>query len=115
VFLIARPRWSYSLRGDRYIEARVSFQCLTPTQAGERLCDHRARMLADASGQHPRRGMHCATLIHDDLLDGAAVRRGAATVNAAEGMGSAVLSGDLLMAATTNRFGSLLLVTPWRS
>ena len=43
--------------------------------------------------------LHCATLIHDDLLDGAAVRRGAATVNAAEGMGSAVLSGDLLIAA----------------
>jgi len=43
--------------------------------------------------------LHCATLIHDDLLDGAATRRGAPTVNVTEGMGCAVLSGDLLIAA----------------
>lgn len=43
--------------------------------------------------------LHCATLVHDDLIDGADVRRGTPTVNAAEGLGSAVLSGDLLLAA----------------
>ncbi|MEO9221432.1 MAG: polyprenyl synthetase family protein [Mycobacteriaceae bacterium] len=43
--------------------------------------------------------LHCATLVHDDLIDGADVRRGTPTVNAAEGLGAAVLSGDLLIAA----------------
>lgn len=43
--------------------------------------------------------LHCATLIHDDLLDGAAIRRGVPTLNAREGVGCAVVGGDLLIAA----------------
>jgi geranylgeranyl pyrophosphate synthase len=43
--------------------------------------------------------LHCATLVHDDLIDDAAVRRGVATVSALEGPGAAILSGDLLIAA----------------
>jgi heptaprenyl diphosphate synthase len=42
--------------------------------------------------------LHLATLVHDDLLDGAVVRRGVPTVNAAEGPGTAVLVGDVLIA-----------------
>jgi geranylgeranyl pyrophosphate synthase len=42
--------------------------------------------------------LHTATLIHDDLVDNAAERRGAPTLNAAFPMGLVVLSGDLLFA-----------------
>ena len=43
--------------------------------------------------------LHCATLVHDDLLDGAKARRGVATVSACEGPATAVLTGDFLIAA----------------
>ncbi len=40
--------------------------------------------------------IHTATLVHDDILDGAAVRRHAPTVNARWGVHNAVLLGDYL-------------------
>jgi octaprenyl-diphosphate synthase len=40
--------------------------------------------------------IHTATLVHDDVLDGAAVRRHKATINAGWGNESSVLLGDLL-------------------
>lgn len=40
--------------------------------------------------------VHMATLVHDDVLDGAPVRRGRPTVYAAAGRGRAVAVGDLL-------------------
>src|SRR5579885_1522175 len=40
--------------------------------------------------------IHTATLVHDDVLDGAAVRRHVATVNAGWGNHNAVLMGDYL-------------------
>jgi geranylgeranyl pyrophosphate synthase len=40
--------------------------------------------------------VHSATLVHDDLIDGAALRRGRPTVAAAAGRGAAVATGDLL-------------------
>ncbi|MFV1960095.1 MAG: polyprenyl synthetase family protein, partial [Planctomycetota bacterium] len=40
--------------------------------------------------------IHTATLVHDDVLDGADVRRRVATVNARWGNGVAVLVGDVL-------------------
>ncbi|AEW98400.1 polyprenyl synthetase family protein [Streptantibioticus cattleyicolor] len=39
--------------------------------------------------------LHVATLIHDDIVDGSALRRGLPSVNAARGTGTAVLVGDL--------------------
>ncbi|MCR8573615.1 polyprenyl synthetase family protein [Streptomyces sp. Isolate_219] len=39
--------------------------------------------------------LHVATLIHDDIVDGAALRRGLPSVNAARGTETAVLVGDL--------------------
>ncbi|QLE70467.1 polyprenyl synthetase family protein [Streptomyces rectiverticillatus] len=39
--------------------------------------------------------LHVATLIHDDIVDGAALRRGLPSVNAARGTEAAVLVGDL--------------------
>jgi len=42
--------------------------------------------------------LHTATLIHDDVIDGALTRRGVPTVHARHGETVAVLSGDLLLA-----------------
>lgn len=43
--------------------------------------------------------VHSATLVHDDVLDAAPVRRGQATVWAAAGREAAISTGDLLFAA----------------
>lgn len=43
--------------------------------------------------------LHCATLIHDDLIDDAALRRGVGTVNDREGAPAAIVGGDLMIAA----------------
>jgi geranylgeranyl pyrophosphate synthase len=43
--------------------------------------------------------VHLASLLHDDVIDGAAERRGVPTVNTAWGPATAVLSGDYLFAA----------------
>jgi geranylgeranyl pyrophosphate synthase len=42
--------------------------------------------------------VHSATLVHDDVLDGAALRRGAPTVVASGGRAAATATGDLLFA-----------------
>jgi geranylgeranyl pyrophosphate synthase len=38
------------------------------------------------------------SLVHDDILDGAATRRGRATINAVEGVDHALLAGDYILA-----------------
>ena len=43
--------------------------------------------------------LHMATLVHDDIIDGAATRRGVATLAALKGPRTAVLTGDWLLAA----------------
>ena len=42
--------------------------------------------------------LHNATLVHDDLIDGALLRRGSTTLNAIWGRGATVLAGDYLFA-----------------
>lgn len=42
--------------------------------------------------------IHMATLVHDDIVDGATERRGLPTVNVRWGTGTAVLTGDFLFA-----------------
>jgi geranylgeranyl pyrophosphate synthase len=42
--------------------------------------------------------LHTATLVHDDLIDGALVRRGKSTINARWNTGATVLTGDYLFA-----------------
>ncbi len=42
--------------------------------------------------------LHTATLVHDDLIDGALMRRGNPTLNADWSMGATVLTGDYLFA-----------------
>ncbi len=60
-----------------------------------------ARACGRLTSAHPVLGavvemIHTATLVHDDILDGASVRRHVATVNARWGTQSAVLLGDYL-------------------
>lgn len=43
--------------------------------------------------------LHTATLVHDDLIDGALLRRGAATLNSQWSPGATVLTGDFLFAS----------------
>lgn len=42
--------------------------------------------------------MHTASLIHDDVVDGAPMRRGIATINAVSGTATAIAAGDYLLA-----------------
>lgn len=42
--------------------------------------------------------LHTATLVHDDLIDGASLRRGLPTINATLGPGATVLTGDYIFA-----------------
>lgn len=42
--------------------------------------------------------LHTATLIHDDIIDGSATRRGLPTVNKQWGLRTSVLTGDFLLA-----------------
>lgn len=42
--------------------------------------------------------LHTATLVHDDLIDGASLRRGIPTINSTLGPGATVLTGDYIFA-----------------
>lgn len=44
--------------------------------------------------------MHCATLVHDDVIDDAPSRHGQPTINARDGVSQAILGGDLLIAVS---------------
>lgn len=46
--------------------------------------------------------LHTATLVHDDLIDGSLVRRGATTLNAVWTPAATVLTGDYLFAVAAN-------------
>jgi geranylgeranyl pyrophosphate synthase len=51
--------------------------------------------------------LHTATLVHDDLIDGALLRRGMPTLNSRWSPGATVLTGDFIsraakLAADTN-------------
>lgn len=46
--------------------------------------------------------LHTATLVHDDLIDGALLRRGNPTLNAIWSLGATVLMGDFLFAWAAN-------------
>jgi geranylgeranyl pyrophosphate synthase len=63
--------------------------------AGRFFTVERARLVSLAASVEM---LHTATLVHDDLIDGALVRRGSATVNARWNAGATVLTGDYLFA-----------------
>jgi geranylgeranyl pyrophosphate synthase len=46
--------------------------------------------------------LHTATLVHDDLIDGALLRRGTPTLNAQWSAGATVLTGDFIFARAAN-------------
>jgi geranylgeranyl pyrophosphate synthase len=46
--------------------------------------------------------LHTATLVHDDLIDGSLLRRGAPTLNSQWSPGATVLTGDFLFASAAN-------------
>jgi heptaprenyl diphosphate synthase len=56
--------------------------------------------------------VHIASLLHDDLVDGATLRRGEQSVQQQYGLGPALLAGDYLAAAAYQR---LCLQAPYRS
>lgn len=62
---------------------------------GEMLETDKARTLDLAAAVEM---LHTATLVHDDLLDGAELRRGATTINASWSPAAAVLAGDFVFA-----------------
>lgn len=71
-----------------------------------------AHLVGRAVGARPERVLdvavavelvHAASLLHDDVVDGAAVRRGLPSANARVGASLAVLSGDLLLTAALAR------------
>jgi octaprenyl-diphosphate synthase len=72
-----------------------------------RMCGHRSNNLADFSTIFEY--LHAATLLHDDVIDAASVRRGATTANTIWGNQAVILVGDFLlskalsMAVTTDR------------
>ena len=51
--------------------------------------------------------IHTATLVHDDILDGAMIRRGRPTLHKMEGVEIAVLLGDFLLASAYAEAASL--------
>ena len=51
--------------------------------------------------------LHAATLVHDDVIDGAHTRRGVDTVNAREGVATAIIAGDALIATALGLAGQL--------
>ncbi len=58
--------------------------------------------------------MHIATLVHDDAIDSADLRRGRATINSVWGLDLAILTGDFLFARAgefSAKTGSLRVVT----
>lgn len=58
--------------------------------------------------------LHTATLVHDDLIDGSLVRRGAKTLNAVWTPAATVLTGDYLFAVAANlaaRTGSVRVMS----
>lgn len=52
---------------------------------------------------------HTFALIHDDIIDNAALRRGAPTINQKHGTATAILAGDLALALTDEIFTEILL------
>ena len=89
---------------DPAIEGYVSYICET---SGKRIRPALAILAGDATGEtsedHLKLGtilelIHLATLVHDDIMDGADTRRGEATASAKWGNSLSVLLGDCLFA-----------------
>lgn len=71
---------------------RPAFVCLAAQSIGREFDRARARRLGAVMEM-----IHMATLIHDDVIDDAATRRGHPTASAIHGNTAAILSGDVLL------------------
>jgi octaprenyl-diphosphate synthase len=80
--------------------ALLSFLCLDPKPSGEDM--DRAVTFASAIEL-----LHTATLIHDDVIDRADMRRGSPTINATDGNHAAVLAGDYMFTRAFIGFNAL--------
>ena len=81
-----------------YDEVSQLFKTL---KGGKRLRAKLVMKIAPECGDAPLLGavielIHAASLLHDDVIDDAALRRGAPSVNATEGSKTAVMLGDIL-------------------
>ena len=56
--------------------------------------------------------IHVATLVHDDIIDGASIRRNLATANAKWGNNLTVLLGDCLIPAALDRVSPAIYARP---
>ena len=80
-----------------------------------RMCGHQSNHLADFSTIFEY--LHAATLLHDDVIDVAQVRRGATTANNIWGNQAVILVGDFLLAkalslaVTTNKLKVLQVLS----
>ncbi|MFD0268012.1 polyprenyl synthetase family protein [Streptomyces sp. NPDC127106] len=120
--------WSDLLAGDRPRYERILETALAPQQPylteteygmyrrGKRLRPAvmlLAARMVHGEGPLPAKALqgavslemlHVATLVHDDVVDGSALRRGAPSVNAVRGTETAVLVGDLQFVAAIRGF-----------
>ena len=97
-----------------YLEEQINKMCLRVVNAGgkrirPRLCILSRRALGDLvtldddclySLSAAIELLHTATLVHDDVIDKATVRRGVSTLNETDGNHAAVLAGDYLFTRT---------------
>ena len=75
--------------------ALAGYELFAGHAAPERRRDSAAKVIALAAAVET---LHNATLVHDDLIDGALMRRGNTTLNAVWSKGATVLAGDYLFA-----------------
>lgn len=79
--------------GGKRIRPTIVLLVCKMLSAGYPLCDDRTVHLAAAVEM-----LHTATLVHDDIIDGALIRRGNPTLNASWSPGATILTGDYLFA-----------------
>lgn len=79
--------------GGKRIRPRLSVLSWRALNSQTKASDNYERMLKFASATEL---LHTATLVHDDVIDKATIRRGVSTLNDTEGNHAAVLAGDYL-------------------
>ena len=93
------PRLENSLGGGKMLRARlVQSVGLARGASADMLC--RAGAAVEM--------LHCASLLHDDLVDGGTLRRGEPAIWVSEGSRAAVLLGDLLVSLSATEVQSVL-------
>jgi heptaprenyl diphosphate synthase len=111
---IAQPTAAHTFAAEELVDAqlaRMGPRLTLPVQrlraGGKRTRARLVELAAVASATPPELTaraaavtelVHLASLVHDDTLDGARLRRGVETINAREGLPIALIAGDALLA-----------------